>query len=248
LPAVAEHREPAERAAIPGVFVTGTDTGIGKTFVACALIRALRAAGVRAVGMKPVAAGGLVAECSGANEDALALNRAAAFESDMALVNPYCFADPIAPHLAAGDAGVSISPDRIADCFRQLSQSADFVVVEGAGGLLVPLAPGLVLADLARVLALPTLMVVGMRLGCINHALLTAEAIKNRGLPFGGWVANRIDPDMLRWEDNLAALRERLPAPFLGVVPFSDEGPSAAADALDLQAFLSCVEGRSAGR
>jgi dethiobiotin synthetase len=247
-PAVAEQPVANIRQPVPGVFVTGTDTGAGKTFVACALLHALARHGVRAVGMKPVAAGGLVVESGNHNDDALALNRASAVESPMELVNPYCLADPIAPHIAARDAGVTIDPAHIGDRYRQLSRGADLVVVEGAGGLLVPLGPGLVYADLAQALGLPTLLVVGMRLGCINHALLTAEAMMHRGLRFAGWVANRIDPAMLRWEDNLEALRERLPGPFLGTVPFAADDPAEAGRTLDIRAFLSNLGGDFARR
>ena len=225
-----------------GVFVTGTDTGIGKTYVACAILRALCDSGIRAVGMKPIAAGGLVAAQALANEDALALTRASAFEPDMALVNPYCFPDPIAPHIAARDAGVEIDPERIRSCYLRLHQSADFVVVEGAGGFLVPLGPTLSFADLALMLGLPIVLVVGMRLGCLNHAMLTAEAIERRGLPFAGWVANRIDPTMSRWESNLETLRQRMPAPFLGLIPYSGNGADACPHALDSRLLIEAAE------
>lgn len=227
----------------PGVFITGTDTGIGKTFVACALLRGLRDSGIRAVGMKPIAAGSLVSAQGLANEDALALNRASAFESDMALVNPYCFPDPIAPHLAARDARVAIDLERIRKCYLELHQTADFVVVEGAGGFLVPLGPTLSFADLSLELGLPIVLVVGMRLGCLNHALLTAEAIERRRLPFAGWIANRIDPSMRSWESNLETLRQCMPASFLGLVPYSEDGDDAGPDTLDSSLILEVAEG-----
>lgn len=210
------------------LFVTGTDTGVGKTLVASALLHKCRERGWTAVGMKPVAAGA---------EDVEFLVAAGNLAADRKLVNPYLFSEPIAPHIAAEEAGVCIDLPRIADCFRQLSETADAVIVEGAGGFLVPLGPACDSADLARLLALPLVLVVGMRLGCINHALLTQEAIRSRGLALAGWVANRVSPDMDRFEENLAALRLRLHAPLLGVVPFLDPpDPTTAADYLMLPA------------
>lgn len=210
------------------LFVTGTDTGVGKTLVAAALLHKCRERGWTAVGMKPVAAG---------SDDVDALIAAGNIAADLKLVNPYLFRDPIAPHIAAQEAGVCIALPRIADCFRQLSEAADAVVVEGAGGFLVPLGATVDGSDLARLLGLPLVLVVGMRLGCINHALFTQEAILGRGLALAGWVANRVDPDMERFEENLAALRQRLHAPLLGVVPFLDPpDPTAAADYLMLPA------------
>ncbi len=214
------------------LFVIGTDTGVGKTLVAAALLHKCRERGFTCVGMKPVAAG---RGQSGGNEDVDALIAAGNQAADRRLVNPYFFDEPIAPHIAAEEAGVVMALSRIKDCFTQLSAAADAVVVEGAGGFLVPLGADQDSGDLARLLGLPLVLVVGMRLGCINHALLTQEAIRSRGLTLAGWVANRVSPDMERFEANLAALRQRLAAPLLGVVPFLDPpDPAAAADYLML--------------
>lgn len=213
--------------------VTGTDTGIGKTFVACALLHSARALGLTAVGMKPVAAG--VQEIDGQNEDAARLRAASSFDPGAALCNPYCLGQPVAPHIAAAEEGVEIDRSRILTAFASLKARANVVVVEGVGGFRVPLGPTYDTADLAVDLGLPVVLVVGMRLGCINHALLTAEAIAARRLVFAGWIANRIDPQMLRFEENLATLAQRLPGPLLGVVPHSaSQDPAAVAACLTL--------------
>jgi dethiobiotin synthetase len=201
-----------------GVFVTGTDTDVGKTLISCALLHAWRNAGKTALGMKPVAAGceqqpqGLV--CG----DVAALRRASSTQAPVEWVNPYAFVPAVAPHAAAEGAGVTIDLDRIRKAFLALAGCAEVVVVEGVGGFRVPLNSREDSADLARLLGLPVVLVVGMRLGCLNHALLTADAIRAQGLTLAGWVANRIDPGMTRFESNLEALRQRLEAPLLGVV------------------------------
>ncbi len=206
-------------------FIAGTDTEIGKTHAACALLHACRARGLSAVGMKPVAAG---TDAAGVNEDVAALIAASSIEAPMAEVNPWCFADPIAPHIAAREAGVTMSAAPVLGAFNQLGKRADVVIVEGVGGFLVPLADGFDAADLAVSLALPVILVVGMRLGCLNHALLTQEAIRARGLHLAGWIANRIDPQMSRFEENLATLQARLDAPLLGVIPHGMSAADAA--------------------
>ena len=211
----------------PGFFVTGTDTGAGKTLVASALLRAFAHSGLRAVGMKPVATGCRAEAHDRANEDVAALLAASNVHAAIDLVNPYCFEPAIAPHLAAQQAGCSISLAHIRDCYLALAGLADRVVVEGAGGLLVPLGPREDWGDLVKLLDLPVVLVVGMRLGCLNHALLTAEAIGSRGLPFAGWVANRIDPDMPYFEDNVETLRRKLPAPLIGIMPFAPDDAEA---------------------
>jgi dethiobiotin synthetase len=203
-----------------GLFVTGTDTGVGKTLVAAALLRGLARTGARAVGMKPVAAGGLVMTPDGlVNEDVVALRAASSIDAPLAAVNPYVFEAPIAPHIGAARAGVEIDLDVIRDAHAALAGRAEAVVVEGAGGFLVPLSGTLNFADVAVALGLPVVLVVGMRLGCLNHALLTREAVLSRGLRLAGWVANRIDPDMAAFDENLATLTARLPAPRLAVLP-----------------------------
>lgn len=199
-----------------GYFVTGTDTGVGKTLVACALLHALAGKGLRVVGMKPVAAG---READGTFHDVEALIAASSVRAPREWVNPYAFDPPIAPHVAAARAGLRIDAGRIRDACARLAGMADAVVVEGAGGFLVPLDEGEDMASLARDLALPVVLVVGMRLGCLNHARLTTEAIAGRGLSFAGWVANRTDPAMDAFDENLSTLRARLPAPLMGVIP-----------------------------
>jgi dethiobiotin synthetase len=193
---------------IPGLFVTGTDTGVGKTHVTVALLAALRLAGVRAVGMKPVAAG--IDAGRQCNADVTALAAADGMEVDAADRNPYAFVPAIAPHLAAREVNVSIDPAVIEVAFGRLCAVASVVLVEGAGGVRVPLAPGFDMLDVAARLGLPVLLVVGVRLGCLNHALLSADAIRARGLRMAGWVANRMDPHMARTDDNIAALAELL--------------------------------------
>lgn len=199
-------------------FVTGTDTGVGKTFVTCALLRGAAAGGLRAVGMKPVAAGAEPVNGQWLNEDTAQLMTAGNLAAPLELVTQYCLRAPIAPHLAAREEGVEIDFGIIASALARLRGGADRVFVEGAGGLLVPLDGQRDYADLARTLNLPVILVVGMRLGCINHALLSVAVMRSRSLRLAGWVANRIDPAMLRFEDNLQTLRERIEAPLLAVV------------------------------
>jgi len=209
-----------------GYFVTGTDTGVGKTRVAVALIHALRAQGLRVAAMKPVAAGSVPGEL---NEDVAALLQAANVVADIRDVNPYAFVEAVAPHIAAQQMGVQIELPVIVAAYARLAAIADVVVVEGAGGWRVPLNAREDMADLAQALGLPVVLVVGLRLGCLNHALLTAESIVRRCLPWAGWVGNVIDPAMPQTEANLDALRARLPVPCLGVQGFIP-APTAVAD------------------
>lgn len=209
-------------------FVTGTDTEIGKTYATCALLHAARSRGLTALGMKPVAAGTEMVGNERLNEDVAALRAASSFDPGLALLNPWCLASPIAPHIAAAEEGVRIAPAPIVDALGALRQRADVVLVEGVGGFRVPLADDYDSADLAAELALPLILVVGLRLGCINHALLTVEAIERRGLELAGWIGNRIDPHMLRAEQNIDSLRKRIPAPLLGVLPWSEHPDPAA--------------------
>lgn len=202
-----------------GYFVTGTDTDVGKTLVSCALLHHLRRRHARVVGMKPVAAGSVATPHGPDSEDALRLRAAGSLRVAPALDNPYCLPLPLSPHLAARAAGRHIDIELLAARYRELAGLADAVVVEGAGGFLVPLNERQTGADLAQALGLPVLMVVGLRLGCLNHALLTQEAILSRGLRLAGWVANRIDPAMSSQEDNIASLRERLQAPLWADIP-----------------------------
>jgi len=215
----------------PCWFVTGTDTGVGKSLVAAALLHACRARGYNTTGMKPVAAGCELIDGEWRNEDVEALIAASSVAAPRELVNPYLFRPPIAPHIAAAEASVLISSAHIAQCFAQLASLAQSVVVEGAGGFLVPLSKTEDMGDLAKALGLPVVLVVGMRLGCLNHALLSAEAIHARGLTLAGWVANCIDPEMPRFKENLATLQESLAAPLLGVLPFFQQPDAHAAAA-----------------
>ncbi len=222
-----------------GFFVTGTDTGVGKTLVACALLRCCVARGLRATGMKPVAAG---AERCGEelrNEDVEALRAAGNVDAPREIVNPYGFALPVAPHIAAAAEGRAIEPHTIDSAYRRLRELSDIDVVDGVGGFLVPLVKGFDTAALAVRLALPVILVVGMRLGCLNHALLTAEAIAARGLTLRAWVANHIDGDMACAEQNVQALAERLPAPCLGRIPYGDRDTAAAAAHLDAGVIIA---------
>ena len=226
-----------------GCFVTGTDTGVGKTLIACALLRAFAARGRRVIGMKPVAAGATEAEDGWRNEDVAALADASNVHAAREWINPYLLAAPVAPHLAAAAEGVAIDFGRIERSLAQLRAVADIVVVEGVGGFRVPLNDREDSADLAARLALPVVLVVGMRLGCLNHALLTAEAIGARGVRLAGWVANRIEPGMARAAENVAALSERLGAPLIGDVPFMREPRAAeAASALEVGRLLEYLE------
>jgi dethiobiotin synthetase len=213
-------------------FVTGTDTGVGKTLVTAALLRRLRESGMRVAGMKPIAAGATDGPEGRANEDALLLQAESSLRHPYAVVNPFLFEPAIAPHIAAAEAGVAIDTARIAAAFATLRASADVVLAEGAGGFLVPLDDRHSCADLPGLLGMEVVLVVGLRLGCLNHALLTAEAIAGRGLTLAGWVGNCIAREFPRRDANIATLTGRLPAPCLGIVPWlpdADVGEAAAA-------------------
>ena len=212
---------PASRLPPPGFFITGTDTGVGKTLVACALLHAFKDAGRRVVGMKPVAAGAEHSAEGFINADVRLLRSASSVDAPLALMNQYCFEPAIAPHIAAEQAGVIIDLTPIGQAFAQLAAAADVVIVEGVGGFCVPLSRTEDAADLAQYLALPVILVVGLRLGCLNHALLTAQAIHRHGLKLAGWIANRVDPEMTVAEENIAALAARLRAPLLGEIEFA---------------------------
>jgi len=223
-----------------GVFVTGTDTGVGKTLAACALIHALRARGVKAVPMKPIAAG--ASEHGGrlANGDTVALLQAAGLGAAwMEAVTPILLREPMAPHIAAEREGRTLALDFLGPALARLATAGDFLVVEGVGGFRVPLAERLDTVDLARAVGLPVVLVVGLRLGCLNHALLTAQAIESAGLRLAGWIANAIDPDMAARSENVAALAGRLGAPLLGQLPYAPQpGARAFANHLDVTALL----------
>jgi dethiobiotin synthetase len=211
-----------------GWFITGTDTGVGKSRASAALLHVLARQGLHAVGMKPVAAG---AERDAAgrwvNDDVLALRAASNLAVPPEDDNPVCLPDAVSPHIAARRAGRAIELPPIVAAYRRLAAQADAVVVEGAGGFLVPLSDALTGADLAVALGLPVILVVGLRQGCLNHALLTRDAIRQRGLPLAGWIANHIDPAMPEQEANLDYLRRQLAAPLLADWPWAPEADPA---------------------
>jgi dethiobiotin synthetase len=222
-----------------GIFVTGTDTGVGKTRVAVALLAGLTADGISAIGMKPVATG--IDPGAACNADVAALAAASAgagIAADPADVNPYAFAPAIAPHIAAAQAGVVIDVETIAAAWSRLAACADIVVVEGAGGVFAPLSEHADMLDIAARLRLPVLLVVGIRLGCLNHALLSAQAIRARGLELVAWVASRIDPAMPEADANVVTLARRLAAPLLADLPWL-AAPSAAAPIRGAASLLS---------
>ena len=202
-------------------FVVGTDTGIGKTHATSALLHALARSHARVCGMKPIAAGGVQTADGFSNEDSIAHRAASTVRVPPALDNPILLPEPLSPHIAAARAGTPISFDKVLGAVAELRARTDALVVEGAGGFLVPLSETQTGADLAMALGLPLVLVVGMRLGCLNHALLTADAIRARGLTLAGWIANRIDPHFLCPEENLAYLRSHLGAPLWADLPFS---------------------------
>ncbi|QKV57236.1 MAG: dethiobiotin synthase [Dechloromonas sp.] len=209
-------------------FLTGTDTEIGKTFITCALLHRAAQSGLRAAGIKPVAAG---TDDAGRNEDVEAIRAASNVVLPQQTINPWCFKEAIAPHIAAADEGKVIDFAPILSACDDARAQSDLLIVEGVGGFRVPLGVDRDSADLAVALGLPVILVVGLRLGCINHALLTAEAIAARGLTLAGWVANCIDPAMPRRVENIAALELHLGAPLLGTVPRQPDGNPAAAAA-----------------
>lgn len=212
-------------------FITGTDTGVGKTLVSCALLHGFAAQGKSVVGMKPVAAG---SADGGQHEDVRQLRAAGNVLASGGQINPYCFVQAVAPHLAARFVGIRINFARIVESFSELNAQADVVIVEGVGGFRVPLNDEQDSADLAEQLGLPVILVVGMRLGCLNHALLTADAIAARGLTLAGWVANVPEAGMAMLNENIAALQQRIHAPLLGIVPHLEQP-----DAREAVSFLN---------
>jgi dethiobiotin synthetase len=223
-----------------GVFVTGTDTGVGKTLAACALVHALRAAGETVTPMKPVAAGAQPRGPRWVNEDTLALVEAAGLDdSALERVTPVLLREPMSPHIAAAREGRAITLAPILAALDR-SPAEAFNVVEGVGGFLVPLGDDLDTGDLARAIALPVVLVVGLRLGCLNHSLLTARAIAAAGLPFAGWIANGVDPHMAVADENVETLRRRLAAPLLGRFPWQARPDARALAAhLDVRPLLA---------
>ena len=202
------------------MFITGTDTGVGKTTVACALVRGLRSRGFRVAVMKPVASGAVATAGGLRNADALALMEAAGTTADYPDVNPYCFEPAISPHIAAKEAGIEVDTSVIRRKFDALAAESDWVVVEGAGGWFAPINEHQTMADLAWALSVPAVMVVGLKLGCLNHAQLTRLGVEAQGVQLAGWIASAVDPDMMRVAANLAALERLLGEPPLAVLPY----------------------------
>jgi dethiobiotin synthetase len=226
-------------------FVAGTDTGVGKTLVSCALLKAANQAGLSTAGMKPVAAGAEATPTGLRNEDALLLQQAASLELPYEVINPVCLRDPLSPHLAAQRqnrrlevAGLLAAANSFLGC------GADFVLVEGAGGWRVPVNAEELLSDLALGLRLPVILVVGMRLGCLNHALLTAEAIRRDGLELAGWVANGIDPDFACRDENILTLQEKLDAPMLAQIPWCEKPHPELTASYFSESVLDLLDGR----
>lgn len=205
-----------------GLFVCGTDTGVGKTYISTLLIRSLSRSGLRVAGMKPLASGATIVNGELVNDDAMQLLQASNVQCDYATVNPYCFAPAVAPHLAAQEVATTIEIDYVEQKYRELAENADVVIVEGVGGWSVPINETQTMADIASRLGLPVILVVGIRLGCLNHALLTAQAIAQSGNQLAGWFANVIDPEMTMLDENIASLKTRLHAPCLGIVELND--------------------------
>jgi len=221
-------------------FITGTDTGVGKTRIAGALCRGLAARGTRVAAMKPVASGCELTPEGLRNEAALALLAAMNVRARYSDVNPYAFAPAIAPHIAAREAGVDIDFAVLDRAYERLRMQSQALIVEGAGGWLAPLDSSRAFADLAVHWHMDVVLVVGMRLGCLNHALLTAEAIERRGLRLCGWVANAIDPAVLRLTENISSLESRISAPCLGIFPFEPQAdPETLAQALAVDALMA---------
>lgn len=213
-------------------FITGTDTEIGKTFVTSALLQAFSQQGISSLGLKPIASGAELRDGAWHNEDVGSLMQASSVKRSQSEVCPYLMQTPAAPHIVAARENVRLDPQVIVQAYQQATMHADAVMVEGVGGFHVPLLDDLSTADLAQQLNLPVILVVGMRLGCINHALLTAEAIAARGLRLAGWVANTVDTAMLFQAENIEALQKRINAPMLGHIPrLHDAAPLAWAKA-----------------
>lgn len=224
------------------ILVTGTGTEVGKTVVACALLLALRSRGLPALGMKPVVAG---INAQGAWDDVEQIRAASALSAALEDVAPYRLRAPASPHFAAGEEGVTIRKEVILSALARLERLAEFIVIEGVGGFRVPLSDRLDSAQLAQAMGAPVLLVVPMRLGCINHALLTAEAVASRGLALAGWAANAgVDPDYGRTAATVETLDERMPAPCIGVVPRLDPGQGGA-EYLNIDRVLARTRSRS---
>lgn len=222
-----------------GYFITGTDTEIGKTTATIALMRDIKQHGYRVAAMKPVAAGCQATEQGLRNDDALKLMQEASVNLAYEAVNPFAYQPPIAPHIAASQACQPISMDTIINAYQQMSAQADVVLVEGIGGWSVPINHSQTMADVTKLLDLPVILVVGIRLGCLNHALLTHESIVHKGCPRGGWIANMLCEESTVAEQNIAYLKQALAMPFLGTLPFFKGQDLPTPPLLDIERLLS---------
>ena len=209
-------------------FVTGTDTEVGKTVASCALLQAAKAAGYRTAGYKPVASGSEMTAEGLRNSDALALQRNSSLQLDYATVNPYTFEEPTSPHIISAQEGSPIDPLVMSAGLRVLEHQAEWVLVEGAGGWFTPLSDSFMFAEWVTQEQLPVILVVGVKLGCINHAMLTAQAVQQAGLTLAGWVANDVTPQGKRHSEYMATLTRMIPAPLLGEIPWLQENPESA--------------------
>ncbi len=213
-----------------GIFVTGTDTEVGKTFVSCALLDMLKRQGVRTAAMKPVASGAKKINDHYVNDDALSLQQGASIDAPYVQVNPFVFPEAIAPHIAAAQVGVEIDFETIKQSFQALAEQSDFILVEGVGGWLAPLNRQQTVADLALEMELPVLLVVGLRLGCINHTLLSASAIEQSGATLLGWIANKVQGNYPCVDENIEAIAQWLDAPLLATLDYLGDTATAELD------------------
>mgnify|MGYP000461622859 CR=1 FL=1 len=226
------HNAADEHVMTQAYFITGTDTEIGKTHATCALLARATQDGLRAVALKPVAAG---TDPDGENDDVRRLMAASNVVLDARTVNPWLLTEPVSPHIAARHAGTEITLSPIMASFDAASERAELVLVEGVGGLCAPLSESLSQPDLIRALKIPVILVVGLRLGCLNHALLTVAALEHAGCHLAGWIGNQVDPAFLAQSDNIATLRQRINAPCLGILPFDPNAtPASLASAITL--------------
>ena len=222
-----------------GFFITGTDTGIGKTAIALGMMAALQEKGLKVAAMKPVSAGGELTGEGLRNEDAVMLMRQSSVDLPYEVVNPYAFEPAIAPHIAAGQVGVEMQTEPLLADLNNIREQCDIVMVEGAGGWLVPFNKSETMADVAKSMDLQIILVVGMRLGCLNHALLTQDSIEQMGMKLAGWVANSITPDFPSSTENLHTLEKRLHAPLLGTIPYKKHpDPVYVSNHLDINKLL----------
>ncbi len=210
-------------------FITGTDTNAGKTFAMCCLLQAAKKQGLSTAAVKPIAAGGISTNEGFKNEDALQLQNVCSLPLDYEEINPICLKQAIAPHVAAEQEQVEIKASELAEyCRKVINKKADLTLIEGAGGWMVPLNRQEYIGDMVKVLNIPVILVVGMKLGCLNHALLTVKAIQEDGLSLHGWIANQLDPDMPAFEENINTLQDKIDAPLLATIPWAYDSETAA--------------------